>query len=138
MDAGVSRADKLDLECWMEASSMGKPLYEKFGFESLFKLGFDTEKPDASDEWRKCAHEMTPPPIFAMWRPKQGSRKSEDGGEVRMPWDLAIEYRGESRQEGRGDITTHFPQQSLEDDVVGSQSTEITSSAEEKSEPASN
>ncbi|KAF2124997.1 hypothetical protein P153DRAFT_325305 [Dothidotthia symphoricarpi CBS 119687] len=103
MNAGVSRADKLDLECWMEASSMGKPLYEKFDFESLFKIGFDTEKPNASDEWRKCAHEMTPPPIFAMWRPKQGSRKDEDGGEVKMPWDLAMEYQGESRREGRGE-----------------------------------
>ena len=30
MDVGIVRADDLDLECWLEASAMGKPLYEKF------------------------------------------------------------------------------------------------------------
>lgn len=91
MEAGVSRADALNLECWMEASSMGKPLYEKFGFQSLMKFGFDTEKPEGSDEWRKCAHELTPPPLLAMWRPKQGVWKVESGRDVQMPWDLGVE-----------------------------------------------
>ena len=88
MNVGILRADDLNLECWMEASAMGKPLYEKFGFQALFKLAFDNERSDATDEWRKCAHEMTPPPIFAMWRPKRGLWKSEDGQEAKMPWDL--------------------------------------------------
>jgi predicted N-acetyltransferase YhbS len=91
METGVSHADSLDLECWMEASSMGKPLYEKFGFQSLMKFGFDTEKPRATDEWRKCAHELTPPPLLAMWRPKQGAWKVDDGRDVHKPWDLGVE-----------------------------------------------
>ncbi|KAJ4362978.1 hypothetical protein N0V83_010095 [Neocucurbitaria cava] len=90
MNVGILRADELNLECWMEASSMGKPLYEKFKFQSLLKIAFDNEKLGASDEWRKCAHEMTPPPIFAMWRPKQGRRTSDLGG-VRLPWELGTE-----------------------------------------------
>jgi hypothetical protein len=88
MDVGISRADGLNLECWMEASTMGKPLYEKFGFRSLLKLAFDNERIDASDEWRKCAHEMTPDAIFAMWRPKKGVWKSEAGEQTKLPWDL--------------------------------------------------
>lgn len=88
MNVGIQRADDLNLECWMEASAMGKPLYEKFKFRSLAKVAFDTEELDASDEWRKYAHEMTPPPIFAMWRPKHGIWKDEDGREVMMPWHL--------------------------------------------------
>ncbi|KAH8728982.1 hypothetical protein GQ44DRAFT_608047 [Phaeosphaeriaceae sp. PMI808] len=88
MNAGISRADDLNLECWMEASAMGKPLYEKFGYQNLFRLTFDTNVPDASDQWRKCAHELTPDPVFAMWRPKRGLWKSEDGKDVKMPWDL--------------------------------------------------
>jgi predicted N-acetyltransferase YhbS len=88
MNVGILRADELNLECWMEASTMGKPLYEKFGYQSLLKLAFDNEGTDASDEWRKCAHEMTPPSIFAMWRPKRGLWKSEDGKDVKKPWDL--------------------------------------------------
>lgn len=87
MNVGIMRADDLNLECWMEASSMGKPLYEKFGFQALLKLAFDTDLPGASDEWRKCAHEMTPQPVFAMWRLSSG--KSEiNGGEVKLPWAL--------------------------------------------------
>ncbi|KAF1832569.1 hypothetical protein BDW02DRAFT_570954 [Decorospora gaudefroyi] len=87
MDVGVSRADKLDLECWLEASAMGRPLYEKFGFHSLLKIAFDIERPCASDEWRRCAHELTPDPCFAMWRPK----KSAAAGELRLPWALGTE-----------------------------------------------
>ncbi|KAF1946909.1 hypothetical protein EJ02DRAFT_335068 [Clathrospora elynae] len=90
MNVGILRADELDLECWMEASGMGRPLYEKFGFQSLLKLAFDNEKPGASDEWRKCAHEMTPPPIFAMWRPKRTSGVSSRG-ELSLPWALGME-----------------------------------------------
>lgn len=90
MQVGITKADELRLECWMEASDMGKPLYEKFGFESLLRVAFDCEKPNASDEWRKCAHEMTPPPVFAMWRPKEGVRIAGQG-EVKMPWALGVE-----------------------------------------------
>lgn len=99
MDAGISRADTLQVECWMEASSMGKSLYEKSGFRSLLKIAFDTEKKNASDVWRKCEHEMTPEPIFAMWRPKQGIWETRNEGdeenraikEVKMPWDLGAQ-----------------------------------------------
>lgn len=90
MDVGVVRADELDLECWLEASEMGKPLYEKFGYHSLLKVAFDNEKPNASDEWRRCAHEMTPPPIFAMWRPRKSVHAGSQG-ELRMPWSLGTE-----------------------------------------------
>lgn len=88
MNAGIKKADNLNLECWLEGSNMGKPLYEKFGFRSLFKIAFDTEVSGASDEWRKCAHEMTPAAVFAMWRPKRGLWKLENGQEVEMPWTL--------------------------------------------------
>ena len=90
MDVGVARADELNLECWLEASEMGKPLYEKFGYQSLLKIALDSEKPNASDEWRRCAHEMTPRPIFAMWRPRK-SLHTGGQGELRMPWALGTE-----------------------------------------------
>ncbi|KAF2877554.1 hypothetical protein BDV95DRAFT_674137 [Massariosphaeria phaeospora] len=86
MTAGISRAHDLDLECWMEATAMGKPLYEKFGFRSLFKVAFDTEKANASDVWRKCEHEMTPHAFFAMWRPR-GGVWTVGGKDVEMPWE---------------------------------------------------
>ena len=88
MTVGILRADELDLECWMEASGMGRPLYEKFGFQPLLKVAFDNDKASASDEWKKCAHEMTPPAIFAMWRPKKSS-EIDSQGEVKLPWALS-------------------------------------------------
>ena len=54
MNVGVKRADELNLECWMEASGTGKPLYETFGFKPVAPIEFDTEKDNASDTWRKC------------------------------------------------------------------------------------
>jgi GNAT superfamily N-acetyltransferase len=91
MEVGILHADDLALECWMESSAMGKPLYEKFGFQSLMKFDFDTGKQKASDEWRKCAHEMTPPPLLAMWRPKYGGWKEDDERNSTMPWNLGVE-----------------------------------------------
>ncbi|CAN9079198.1 unnamed protein product [Alternaria alternata] len=69
---------------------MGKPLYDKFGFQSLLKVAFDNEDSEASDEWRKCAHEMTPAPIFAMWRPKKSNGANSQGG-FNLPWALGTQ-----------------------------------------------
>lgn len=75
MEIGVALADQHNLDAWMEASGMGKPLYEKHGFSSVAEIQFDTEKDGASDTWRRCEHGMKPAPVYAMWRPK---RTSED------------------------------------------------------------
>ncbi|CAN9113244.1 unnamed protein product [Alternaria alternata] len=69
---------------------MGKPLYDKFGFQSLLKVAFDNEDSEASDEWRKCAHEMTPAPIFAMWRSKKSNGANSQGG-FNLPWALGTQ-----------------------------------------------
>jgi hypothetical protein len=90
MEIGILQADKLNLECWMEASSMGKPLYEKFGFQSLTEITFDTDAPGTSDEWRRYAHEMTPQSVFAMWRPR-AKHRTDAQGEIQMPWVLGTE-----------------------------------------------
>ena len=86
MTIGTLRADELGVECWMEASALGKPLYENHGFRSLFKMQFDTEKKDPTDVWRRCAHEMTPTAFFPMWRPKSGVWE-HSGESVKLPWE---------------------------------------------------
>jgi hypothetical protein len=105
MEVGTDIADQHSIEAWMEASPMGKPLYENYGFRSLYKVAFDTEKRDASDEWRKCEHEMTPGPIFAMWRPKRGEWRVNGLG-VKMPWELGVEAEliGNNRLEKSGGV----------------------------------
>ena len=90
MNVGVKRADELNLECWMEASGTGKPLYETFGFKPVAPIEFDTEKDNASDTWLKCQHELIPSTITGMWRPK-GGVWSRDNGVVEGPWDTDVD-----------------------------------------------
>lgn len=86
MEWGVTKADELRVEAWMESSPMAKPLYEKFGFQSLFKIALDTGKPQPDDQWLRMEHEMTPTPFNAMWRPVGG-----DWEESKMPWELGVQ-----------------------------------------------
>ncbi|KAF1960758.1 hypothetical protein CC80DRAFT_465044 [Byssothecium circinans] len=90
MNVGTTRADELGVECWMEASAMGKQLYERFDFRAVSKIDFDTERMDASDVWRKCQHEILPPTITAMWRPK-GGMWHVHGRTVEGPWETSEE-----------------------------------------------
>jgi len=41
---GLERADELGLEAYLEASMMGRPLYEKFGFQVVDTMRYDMEK----------------------------------------------------------------------------------------------
>jgi hypothetical protein len=100
MASYTNYADANNYECWLEGTPMGKPMYEKFGFKSLFKIAFDTDKKNASDVWRKCEHELTPPPIYVMWRPKKTHREAFKGGDrdnmkslAVMPWELQRDDR---------------------------------------------
>lgn len=44
MKWGMEQADKLGLPSYLEASEAGKPLYERFGFETVKEVFFDLEK----------------------------------------------------------------------------------------------
>jgi GNAT superfamily N-acetyltransferase len=100
MASYTNYADANNYECWLEGTPMGKSMYENFGFESLFKIAFDIDTKNASDVWRKCEHELTPPPIYAMWRPKRTDREARNGAEAEdsrrlavMPWGLRRDDR---------------------------------------------
>ncbi|KAH7108672.1 hypothetical protein B0J11DRAFT_449561 [Dendryphion nanum] len=88
MKVGTDRADSLNLESWLEASHMGKVLYELHGFRLLFKIDFDTEKKNAGDIWRKCEYEMKPKPLYTMWRPQNGDwKETQPSSKLQMPWE---------------------------------------------------
>jgi GNAT superfamily N-acetyltransferase len=55
---GTEKADELDVEFWLDATPLGKPLYEKHGFEVVKRnpLVPKTEFPD--EKWRKIEAEM--------------------------------------------------------------------------------
>ena len=85
MQWGIERADEEGAEAWLEGSTLGRLVYEKFGFRSLFRLDFDAHKLDSSEEWRRAEFEMKPPPYHAMWRPPRGRWEG-----AKMPWQLGV------------------------------------------------
>ncbi|KAF2133082.1 hypothetical protein P153DRAFT_334003 [Dothidotthia symphoricarpi CBS 119687] len=70
---GIEKADELDVEFWLDATPLGKPLYEKHGFE-LVKRNPVVPKTDLPDEdWQQLQGEMGE---IVFWTMKRG-RKSE-------------------------------------------------------------
>jgi hypothetical protein len=41
---GIQQADEAGLETYLEASEMGRPLYERYGFEVVRDMPFDMGK----------------------------------------------------------------------------------------------
>ncbi|KAF4634827.1 hypothetical protein G7Y89_g3276 [Cudoniella acicularis] len=84
---GIEQAQKLGLECWLEASEPARFLYEKYGFQTLFKMVLSPEKANPSEEWLRWQHELSPTYFYVMWRPPNGVYEE---GKTAMPWTRAI------------------------------------------------
>ena len=82
---GTQKADELGVECWLESSEAAHLVYERFGFQTLFKMILNPKKANPSEEWRKWEHEMSPTIFYTMWRPVAG--KYEEGVTA-LPWAL--------------------------------------------------
>jgi len=83
MTWGIGKANQLGLECFLEASEPARFLYEKSGFQTLFKIVLSPEKEHPSEEWLKLQHELCPTYAYLMWRPRDGVYKA---GKTAMPW----------------------------------------------------
>lgn len=82
MEWGNRKTDEKGIEGFLEASELGRPLYEKWGYIVVMKIDFylPSNKPDA---WQKFAHEFMMNSWYAMWRPAGGIIKQ---GERNRPW----------------------------------------------------
>lgn len=90
MDFFLKQADSLSLECYLEGSEMGAPLYLQKGFVLLEVpvLSFryypsEGHKGSRSDEWDRLVRGLQAEPIAIMWRPVKG--EYEEGRTV-LPW----------------------------------------------------
>jgi GNAT superfamily N-acetyltransferase len=81
---GNEHLDEMGIEGFLEASDLGRALYEKWGYQVVMKLDYFIP-PNKGDEWNKWAHELMMPPWYAMWRPPGGVVKP---GERNRPWQL--------------------------------------------------
>ncbi|EAW15043.1 putative GNAT family acetyltransferase [Aspergillus clavatus NRRL 1] len=88
MKWGVSKADSLGLEAWLDASKYGAPVYEKYGFR---KIQPNPVKPvpsrelteEEQKEWAICEQTILPLNATVMWRPVGGTFVE---GETPIPW----------------------------------------------------
>lgn len=68
MKWGLERADKKGLETYIEATDVGKPVYEKFGFTVMKANELCIESKDDS-LWKKAESELLPFQWWSMHRP---------------------------------------------------------------------
>ena len=81
---GTKKADELGLNCFVEASPLGKPLYLKHGFQVVEDWELKPVNLEPSEEWMRLARDLLPGMGFFMWRPVGGVY--EDGKNMR-PWE---------------------------------------------------
>ena len=74
MDWGCELADEKNLECFVESTDAGRPLYESKGFVVFDYYDINPQMENASDAWQKLKEELFPEPMrcWLMWRPKGG------------------------------------------------------------------
>jgi ribosomal protein S18 acetylase RimI-like enzyme len=70
MQWGVTQADELELEMFVEASSDGTHLYRNFGFVEVEELSTPRPEGELDEEWKKLEEDY-PFEATWMWRPKQ-------------------------------------------------------------------
>jgi GNAT superfamily N-acetyltransferase len=73
---GVDRADELNCEIFVEASTHGAQVYRTFGFIFVDEYWIRRGNPEPDEEW-KMLEETHPFTAAWMWRPKQRVRDQE-------------------------------------------------------------
>ena len=74
---GIDKADEMSLECYIDATEAGVPLYEACGFVKASKVDFNASKDEPSPHWKELQAELLPFAFWPMWRPVRGKFKKE-------------------------------------------------------------
>ncbi|KAF3480077.1 uncharacterized protein GIQ15_05424 [Arthroderma uncinatum] len=90
---GVDKADAMGLECWLDATDYGRPVYERYGFINVDDRHIESPMPEGLSEtemkeFEAARAEMLPAHNSCMWRPKGGVYTE---GVTEKPWEN-IEY----------------------------------------------
>ena len=86
VERGIRKADELGLEAYVEASLMGKSVYEKHGFVMMDSADKKLDNPNRnpSEEWRRIVAAVQAGSAALMWRPIGGKYES---GKTIVPWE---------------------------------------------------
>lgn len=69
---GMHRADELGLESYIEATPMGRELYERCGFQVVARVDVEVDAERGMEEWESMKRGLLPAGYDAMWRPVGG------------------------------------------------------------------
>ena len=84
MKWGNDKIDEMGMESFIEATDLGRGLYEKNGYMTVMKLSFYIPR-GKGDDWNRYTHDLMMQDWYAMWRPTNGVVKE---GERNRPWQL--------------------------------------------------
>lgn len=83
LDWGMRKSDEMGIEFFLDATPVGKPLYDKNGFVCV-KENVIIPQTDAPDEaWKKTEAKVGPVTFWPMWRPAGGYVE----GKTIKPWE---------------------------------------------------
>ncbi|KAF2188341.1 putative GNAT family acetyltransferase [Zopfia rhizophila CBS 207.26] len=81
---GVGKADEMGVEAFIEATPIGKHLYETFGFVVVTTEEANTQIEKPSKRWEELESKFLPYTWHCMWRPVGGIYVE---GETKLPWE---------------------------------------------------
>jgi hypothetical protein len=83
---GIEEAKKRDYEFWLNATRLGRPLYEKYGLKVVEENPVIPKTDSPDEKWKQIEKEMGDLTFWAMWLPNESWIKD---GETVKPWDKA-------------------------------------------------
>jgi len=69
---GIDTAKELGIEFWLNATPMGKPLYEKHGFEIVEENPLKPTTTNPDETWKAMEKQFEGVVFWTMWLPKEG------------------------------------------------------------------
>lgn len=73
---GIEKADELDMISLLDATPLGKPLYERLGFVAQEKFVVNFSKENPADVWKDLERRCLPHITWLMIRSKDSVRES--------------------------------------------------------------
>ncbi|KAI0100860.1 acyl-CoA N-acyltransferase [Nemania sp. FL0031] len=84
MDWGNNKADELGLELFLDATAMGRPLYEANGFIRIQENPIHPQMENPDEKWRELEKKVGEFSLCLMWRPVGGIYEE---GKTIKPWE---------------------------------------------------
>ena len=84
MEWGLRIAQEMGLEVYLDASDIGKPLYQKYGFVEVGRTDLQPTDRRDSAEWEELEKKLPPFHTSHMWKP--AGAQCEEGVTVK-PWE---------------------------------------------------